>query len=94
MLEAAVATGSLAIPEKLPEPSFGTAAQAAPNGWSAAMAEALVTAAEAEAEEEADVEAVSEPLLQALRPSTRAPAANRAARDERREVCTDMGTAP
>ncbi len=32
LLEAAVATGSLAMPSKLPAPSFGTEEQAGPNG--------------------------------------------------------------
>ncbi|CAO0831525.1 hypothetical protein SMICM17S_12531 [Streptomyces microflavus] len=35
LLEAAVATGSFAMPSKLPAPSVGTPAQAGPNGLSA-----------------------------------------------------------
>ena len=36
LCDAAVATGSMAMPSKLPGPSFGTAAQPAPKTWSAA----------------------------------------------------------
>jgi hypothetical protein len=38
LFDAAVATGSVAIPAKLPEPVVGTEAQAAPNGSLAIMA--------------------------------------------------------
>ncbi|GAA1226617.1 hypothetical protein GCM10009665_16440 [Kitasatospora nipponensis] len=93
MLEAAVATGSCAMPVKLPEPSLGTAAQAEPNGIAAASAAAGVPAAGEPADGAADEDdeaaaaggallALVPPLLpQAVRPRASAPAARTAARE-------------
>ncbi|GAA2144334.1 hypothetical protein GCM10009760_31750 [Kitasatospora kazusensis] len=70
LFEAAVATGSCAIPLKLPAPEAGTAAQAVPNGASAAAG--VAGAEEAGAlEEEAEPDLVL--LEQAARLIARAP---------------------
>ncbi|GAA3007057.1 hypothetical protein GCM10020229_18530 [Kitasatospora albolonga] len=94
-MEAAVATGSFAMPVKLPAPSFGTAAQAVPNGASAAIA---VLPDDDDAELDGVVEdltAESESLPQAVRPNIRVPTASRAATEVRRElVRMDMVLAP
>ncbi|GAA2949440.1 hypothetical protein GCM10020227_15560 [Streptomyces flavovirens] len=57
--DAAVATGSFAMPSKEPAPSFGTVEQAGPKGWSIGMvssAGALEELAFAEPASEPDVE--------------------------------------
>nr|BFD88529.1 hypothetical protein StreXyl84_79300 [Streptomyces sp. Xyl84] len=64
-----MATGSLAMPSKEPAPSFGTAEQAAPKGWSAVVAPAPAMSssdgeagAEAGADDASDEDAESLPL--------------------------------
>ncbi|GAA1072936.1 hypothetical protein GCM10009663_10980 [Kitasatospora arboriphila] len=91
MWEAAVATGSWAMPAKEPAPSFGTAAQAAPKGCEAMVvlgAEEGVTDGAAAEGVPADAALLLElPLLpQALSPSARAPAARRTAKDLLRDT--------
>jgi hypothetical protein len=87
------------MPVKLPAPSFGTAAQAAPNGSLTAAAVAIgVVGSDAmdDAADEADdplfaLDEDESPLLpQAVRPRVRAPAASRAAAARVRVLVTDM----
>src|SRR6185437_5544648 len=95
LLEAAVATGSWAIPVKEPAPLAGTAEQAEPKSAPSAAEDAAIDGESLAIGEEAalvvpDPEAV-EPLLEehAARPPARASAASATGR--RRAVNTDMG---
>ncbi|GAA1251279.1 hypothetical protein GCM10009657_28740 [Oryzihumus leptocrescens] len=78
LLLAAVATGSVAMPLKLPLPSFGTAEQLAPKTMAEASLDDDIVSEGLEVIESEDVEdeellAASVPLLpQAARPSGRA----------------------
>jgi hypothetical protein len=74
LFDAAVATGAVAMPWKLPAPEDGTDEHAAPNG--AAMADALGVADAAMDEDgDADADVADDELLVPLEPHAAAPSA-------------------